>query len=163
MKYPVIVIIFLAAAILLNACHKDEDIDMEKPEISTDFPNAFPKNCDTLYFGEPFEFKWRFSDNQELGSYSLDIHHNFDHHSHSTEVTHCHLDPKKDPVNPFVFIEGYSIPDGLKTYETSLTLTIPEGNDSGLFDEGDYHLFVSLTDKEGWSTIKGLSIKMLHR
>ena len=34
---------------------------------------------------------------------------------------------------------------------------------NGLYDEGDYHFFISLTDKEGWSAQKGLSVKMLHR
>nr|WP_244939634.1 DUF4625 domain-containing protein [Arcticibacter tournemirensis] len=27
-------------------------------------------------------------------------------------------------------------------------------------DPGDYHFMIKLTDKEGWQTIKGLSIKL---
>lgn len=153
-------------ATLLNSCSHDDEIDTEKPSIDLSFEAAFPTNCDTLYFGEPFELKVLFTDNVELGSnntFSIDIHNNFDHHSHSTEVTECNLDPIKDPINPFLFIENYSIPEGLSEYQTEQTMLIPSSNESGLYDDGDYHFFISLTDKEGWSTQKGLSLKILHR
>jgi len=149
--------------IFFNACEKDDKIDKEKPTIDLSIQDAFPVNCDTIYFGESFELKVLFSDNIALGSYSIDIHHNFDHHSHSTEVTECNLDPVKEPVNPFLFIEDYDIPDGKADYKTAESITIPSGDGNGLFDEGDYHFFISLTDSEGWSAQKGLSIKMLHR
>lgn len=153
----------LMISFIIISCEKDEDIDTEKPTIDIGFSGAFPTNCDTLYFGESFELKVQFRDYVELGSYSISIHDNFDHHSHSTEVTECELDPIKEPVNPYTFINDYTIPDGLKVYETNLPVTIPASNSSGQYDDGDYHLFLSLTDKEGWSAQKGLSIKMLHR
>lgn len=162
MKTIKIIIIPLLLLIVYNSCEKDEAIDKQKPEIDLDVKGAFPTNCDTLYFGETFTFKVLFTDNVELGSFSIDIHHNFDHHSHSTEVTECSLDPVKDPDNPFKFIQDYAIPEGSKKYETHLSISIPSGNSSGLYDEGDYHFFISLTDKEGWSTQKGLSIKIFH-
>jgi len=131
--------------------------------INIDFEGAFPINCDTLYFGESFTLKLLFSDNAELGSYSIDIHNNFDHHNHSTELTVCVLDPVKEPLNPYVFINDYAIPEGLREYETNLEISIPAGNTVSVFDEGDYHFFISLTDKEGWSTQKGLNIKILQQ
>ncbi|WP_319229031.1 DUF4625 domain-containing protein [Draconibacterium orientale] len=145
------------------ACSDDNEVDKEKPIIDISFSGAFPTNCDTIYFGEPFVLRMKFSDNLELGAFSIDIHNNFDHHSHSTEVTDCHPDPDKDPVNPYVSINDYSIPESLKEYETNLTISIPESDGVELYDEGDYHFFIRLTDKEGWSAQKGLSIKMLHR
>jgi hypothetical protein len=159
-KHLLLIILLLAGLGL--SCERDE-IDKEKPTIDISHQDAFPVNCDTLYFGESFLFKALFSDNQALGSYSIDIHNNFNHHSHSTEVTECNLNPKKNPVNPLNLIEEYKIPEGLKEYETMQTVTIPSGNNSGLYDEGDYHLYISLTDKEGWSVQKGLSIKILYR
>lgn len=155
-------IIFLTI-VFLSSCEKEEPIDLEKPVIDLTSSEAFPIYCDTLYFGESFEFKSFFYDNAELGSYSIDIHHNFDHHSHSTEVTECSLSPIKEPVNPFRFIEDYAISEGVNKLETNRSIPIPSGNDTGLYDEGDYHFFISLTDKEGWSDQVGLSIKMLHR
>ena len=148
----------------MGSC-EEEDIDREKPTIDLSIQDAFPVNCDTLYFGEPFVFKALFTHNVELGSsraYSIDIHNNFDHHSHSTEVSECNLGPVKVPVNPWLFIENFDIPAGLNEFETNQSISIPASNDKGLYDEGDYHFFISLTDHEGWSTQKGLSIKMLH-
>jgi hypothetical protein len=63
----------------------------------------------------------------------------------------------------YKFIQNYTIPEGSKEYDTNLSISIPSGNDHGEYDEGDYHFFISLTDKEGWSARKGLSIKILHR
>jgi len=146
-----------------NSCEKDDDIDNQKPEIDLSIQDAFPVSCDTLYFGETFILKVKFTDNVQLGSYSIDIHNNFDHHSHSTELTECNLDPIKEPVNPFTLIQDYDIPAGQQEYETNLSITIPSSNSNGSFDEGDYHFFISLTDKSGWSAQKGLSIKILHR
>jgi len=159
------VLFFLVTVVFFffNSCEKEDEIDTVKPSIELSLDETFPLNCDTLYFGESFDFIVLFTDNIELGSFSIDIHNNFDHHSHSTEVTECSLDPIKDPENPFVFIEDYSIQNGLDEYLTELSVFIESGNDNGIFDEGDYHFFISLTDKEGWSTQKGLSIKLLHR
>lgn len=161
MKSIAFVVAILVLSTIFYSCKKDET-DSEKPVIDLSIPNSFPQNCDTMYFGDPIVVKLGFSDNVELGSYSIDIHHNFDHHSHSTEVSACIMDSVKSPVNPFTFIQDYTIPSGEKNYETGISITFPAGNSTGLFDDGDYHFFVSLTDKEGWSTQKGLSIKMLH-
>ncbi len=158
--------VFILFLVFNISCETADDIDKQKPVIDLSKDDAFPLNCDTLYFGEPFTFKMLFSDNVELGSvkaFSIDIHHNFDHHSHSTEVSDCNPNPQKAPVNPFVFIQDYDIPTGLKEYETNLSVTIPTGNGSGLFDEGDYHFFISLTDHSGWSSQKGISVKILKR
>ncbi len=154
--------LFMLVLFLAFSCQKSDAIDTEKPSISTDFTDAFPQNCDTLYFGETFNFVSLFEDNAELGSFSLDIHHNFDHHSHTTEVSACSLEEKKDAVNSLTFINDYDIPEGQSVYESDLYITLPASSDS-LYQEGDYHFFISLVDKQGWSSQQGLSIKILHR
>ncbi|MBN2820488.1 MAG: DUF4625 domain-containing protein [Bacteroidales bacterium] len=166
MKNIKILLAVILLSSFMSSCEKEEEIDKEKPSIDLTIPDVFPLNCDTIYFGESFELKVLFTDNAELGSnkaFSIDIHNNFDHHSHSTEVTECNLGSIKSPVNPFTSINDYDIPIGEKEYQTNLSITIPSGNEEGLYDDGDYHFFISLTDKEGWSAQKGLSIKMLHR
>jgi hypothetical protein len=50
----------------------------------------------------------------------------------------------------------------LKEWETDVEITVPRNNENGVFDEGDYHFFVSLTDNEGWSAQRGISINMLY-
>lgn len=163
MKISKFTFLFFVLLFGVLSCDNGNDIDTEKPSISNDFAGSFPVNCDTLYFAEDFSIKVLLKDNVELGSYIIDIHNNFDHHSHSTEVTECELDTVKTPVNPLVFIEDFDIPEGSSEYLTSEVITIPTGDGNGEFDEGDYHFFISLTDKEGWSTQKGLSIKILKR
>jgi hypothetical protein len=151
----IIVLVLLIS--VFTTCNKEE-VDDIKPEIDMTGTDAYPVNCDTMYIGETFTFRATFIDNAELGSYSIDIHNNFDHHSHSTEVEECNLSPKKTAVNPFLFIKEYDITEGLKEYHASVDITIPEGA-----DEGDYHFFISLTDREGWRAEKGVSVKIVKR
>lgn len=157
---PIIMVLILA---VISSCNKNEDIDTEKPVIENDFTGAFPQNCDTLYFGEEFTVRLLFIDNKELGSYSISMHNNFDHHSHTTEVANCDLDSVKTPINPYTFIQDYSIPEGTVEFKTEVVLNIPGFDTNGEIDEGDYHFFVSLTDREGWSTSLGLSVKLFKK
>ena len=155
MKKQQLPLLFLAFLLALSACKKD------KQEIDTDYPvidvtgTAFPQQCSVIKRGEKFIFKAKLSDNVELGSVSIDVHHNFDHHSHSTEVNECDLGAVKIPVKPFLLIKDFPLPAGQKTYEVAQEITVP-----GDVDAGDYHFLIRLTDKTGWQTLKGLSIKI---
>lgn len=146
----------LALAFISSCSSDNAEIDTEYPVIDITGTGAFPIQCSTIERGKTFTFKASFNDNVELGSYSLDIHHNFDHHTHSTEVTTCETEAVKKPVNPMLFINNYTIPNGVKSYEATAQITIPAD-----VDPGDYHFMIRLTDKEGWQTLKGLSIKIL--
>lgn len=163
MSYKNILPLLAVFILFFVACSDDNEVDQEKPVIDISFVEAFPIQCDTLFFGESFVLKMKFSDNQELGAFSIDIHHNFDHHSHSTEIGECSPHPDKVPVNPYLFINDYPIPEGLTEYDTNLTISIPDGNGMELYEEGDYHFMIKLTDETGWETLKGLSIKMVRR
>ncbi len=149
-----IVMVFFLLLIVNVRCERG-DKDMEKPVIDISYAEAFPKNCDTIFAGQSFHFRAHFTDNAGLGSFSINIHNNFDHHSHSTDVNDCPLDPVKIPANPFSLVEGHNIPYGLKEYEADLTITIPPD-----VDNGDYHIFISLTDITGWRAEKGISVKI---
>jgi len=156
-------IFFSILSLLLWSCKKtDSETDTQKPVISIAFAEANPIQCDTAYFGDTLWIHLDFGDNVELGSYNIDMHHNFDHHSHSTQVQSCELAPIKNAVNPLVYISSFSIPNGLKQYRTHQAIVIPSQKNGVPYDEGDYHFFVSLTDAEGWSAQLGLSIKLLH-
>ncbi len=158
--YFVLFVLFLS----VFSCKKDDDemIDKDKPTIDLSIENAFPKSCDTLYFGQTFTIKVLLSDNAELGSYNIDIHNNFDHHTHSTEFESCDENPVKTPVNPFVLIQDYDIPVSSKTYTVELPMTLPISNQTAPYDEGDYHFQITVIDKEGWSIMKGLNVKILQ-
>jgi len=157
MKTTTIFVAVCAGIFAFSSCSSDNnEIDTEYPVIDISASNAFPIQCSEITRGQKIIFRAKFTDNAALGSYSLDIHHNFDHHTHSTEVNNCTADPIKKPVNPMLYINSVTIPSGQKSYEAVQEITIPTD-----IDPGDYHFMIRLTDKEGWQTIKGLSIKIL--
>lgn len=155
-KTQKLIIVLGLLGIFVAGCKKDEtNVDTEYPVIDVTGSSAFPIQCSTLTRGQKFTFRAKFNDNAALGSYSLDIHHNFDHHTHSTEVSSCTMDAIKTPVKPFLLINTYQIPAGQKLYEASNEITIPAD-----IDPGDYHFLIKVTDKEGWQALKGISIKI---
>lgn len=146
---------FLTFLFALSACKKNsEEIDTEYPIIDIT-GTAFPQQCAVIKRGEKFTFKAKLSDNVALGSVSIDVHHNFDHHSHSTELNECNLGEVKLPIKPFLLIKDFPLPAGQKAYEIAQEVTVPAD-----MDAGDYHFLIRLTDKTGWQTLKGLSIKI---
>ena len=146
----------LAVSLLfLVSCSDDEQTDTIKPEINMDVAGAFPQPCDTLYRGESFTFKAEFTDNVELGAYNLELHHNFDHHTHGSHVETCPVHPDKDPVNPFYLNQNYDIPAGSSTYTAEVEIDIPAD-----VDTGDYHFMVKVTDREGWQGWQSVSVKI---
>ena len=152
-------ILFLAiAALLLASCSNDDDNedvkDMDKPVIA-DGNTPSPIDCEVYHRGQTIAFRYTFSDNVGLGNFNLEIHNNFDHHTHSTSAGDCPLDPKKSPVSPWVFNRSYTIPQGSKSYEAKVDIPIPED-----IDPGDYHFMVRLTDMSGWQQLKAVSIKI---
>lgn len=149
---------YLILLLFAGACKKDSStaVDTEYPVIDISRGNAFPIQCSTLKRGEKFTFRAQLSDNTALGSVSVDIHHNFDHHSHSTEVESCGLGQIKTPVKPFLLIQSYPVPAGQSSFGIEQEISVPAD-----VDPGDYHFMIRLTDKEGWQTIKGLSIKII--
>jgi len=136
----------------------DNDKDEELPVINMTASAAFPQNCVSVYRGESFTFNALFTDNVELGSFSIEMHNNFDHHAHSTSATECELGAVKTPVKPLLFINEYSIPAGTTSYEATIQINIPAD-----VDTGDYHFMVRLTDASGWQTFKGISVKVADR
>ena len=154
LKYNYILILLL----LLTSCSDSDsvDIDEEKPTISINYDNGFPQACAQLTRGETYTFRAMVTDNQALASYSLDIHHNFDHHTHDDQGEVCTLEDVKTAVNPLIYIENFSIEDGLTSYEINISLTIPED-----VDTGDYHCSYSVTDETGWQSRTSIDIKII--
>lgn len=150
------ILLLLLTVLAISSCKKDESaVDTEYPTIDLSIAGAFPQQCAEITRGKSFTFKAKFADNAALGAFSLDVHHNFDQHSHSTEVNNCTMDAKKTPVKPFLLIKSYSIPADQKEFIATTTIDVPTD-----VDPGDYHFLIRLTDKEGWQTIKGISIKV---
>ncbi len=138
----------------------DDDKQVSKPVINMDDENAFPANCVTVFRGESFEFNALFTDEQELGSFNIEIHNNFDHHSHSTDDIDCEEEEHKhkSPVKPFVYNKSFTIPSGQTSYQAIVKIDVPTD-----IDTGSYHFVIRVTNKAAWQEIKGISIKIADR
>ncbi|AWM13431.1 DUF4625 domain-containing protein [Flavobacterium sp. NRK F10] len=147
----------LIISLTIQSCSNDDssEKDTTKPEINLTIADAFPTSCSSISKGSTIPFKALFTDNQELGAYSINIHNNFDHHSHDTEVDACNLDAIKDAVNPWILTLTYSIPENTKEFISEQQILVPTD-----IDTGDYHFMIQLTDAEGWATMKGINIKI---
>ena len=128
--------------------------DQEKPKIEDGtVPN--PIDCQQYKKGETLPFHYTFTDNVELGNFNIEIHNNFDHHTHSTSADDCPPEATMSPVTPWVYNQDQAIPAGLKSYEAKVDIPIPQD-----IAPGDYHFMIRLTDKAGWQELKAISIKI---
>lgn len=135
----------------LGAC---SGTDMTYPVItSIGVPN--PIDCQVYKKGESIKFNYIFTDDTELGNFNIEIHNNFDHHTHGTSSVECEMEPKKQPVNPWVYNKDFVIPSGTTTYDASIDIDIPSD-----IDTGNYHFMIRLTDRAGWQQIKAMGIKI---
>lgn len=148
-----------AATALLGgtACSSNDDIvkDTEKPVISEAGIVANPIDCQEYNRGESIPFQYLFTDNEELGNYNIEIHHNFDQHTHGTQGPTCKLDEKKQPVKPWIYTASFAIPSQSKTYKGRQDIQIPKD-----IDPGDYHFVIRVTDKAGNQQLKAMAIKL---
>lgn len=149
------IILLSVSGLFIVSCSTDEETDTLKPEINMETVDAFPKPCDTIYKGESFTFRAEFTDNVELGSFNLELHQNFDHHTHGSHQEICPVHPEKEPVNPFHFNRNYEIPLGSAAYNAEVSIDIPDD-----VDAGDYHFMVKVTDIEGWQGWQSVSLKI---
>ncbi|MDO5969446.1 DUF4625 domain-containing protein [Flavivirga aquimarina] len=150
---------FILSILLIASCSSDDNVDKdeEKPTISVNYNEGFPQGCVLLVKGETYNFRAKVTDNKALASYSIDIHNNFDHHTHDDQVTECDLEDIKQAINPLIFIENYSIEDNLTSYEINTPITIPSD-----IDAGDYHCAYSVTDQTGWQARTSIDIKIIE-
>lgn len=152
-------IIYIALiAILFASCIEETDTETEQPTIEL----LSPLPCDTLRFGSTFNYRVKITDNTGLGNISMDLHHNFGHHSHGTHES-CSMYPVKEPVNPYSNGWEFGLPAEQKEYIFDTLITLPAmKNDSTLFDIGDYHFHIYVTDNDGYLTFTTLDMKILN-
>ena len=143
-------------ALVLVSCTETE-IDEELPTITVNYAGGFPQTCENLSRGESYTIKAKVTDNLELASYSIGMHHNFDHHTHDDQQGACELESIREDDNPFVFSANGRIPQGSTNYELEIGLVILDG-----VDTGDYHLALSVTDVTGWQARTSVDVKIVE-
>ncbi len=151
------------------SCGSDDENnkDMTRPVISDKGITVSPINCDVYHPGDVIYFRYLLEDNQELGNFTINIHDNFDHHSHGTESdeheeVECegheehHEEAHGDESGvAWKFSQDYEIPAGQKSYVASVDIPIPED-----VRHGDYHLMINVTDKATWNQFKIIAIRI---
>lgn len=144
----------------LCACSSSDDEtetkDMTYPVINITDIVAVPTDCQVFKRGDVIPFNYLFTDNMELGAYNIEIHHNFDHHTHSTSSVECPMEAKKAPVKAWVYNQDFTIPAGQRTFTARHDIAIPSD-----IDTGDYHFMVRLTDRAGWQQLHAVAIKII--
>lgn len=155
MKKTILTLSLLCA---LAACSSDDDEtkDMQKPVITDTGIVADPIDCQVYRRGQVIPFSYVFTDDTELGKYNIEIHNNFDHHTHSTSSAECEQEADKAPVKAWVYNQDFNdIPAGSRQYKARVDIAIPQD-----IDTGDYHFMVRVTDRAGWQELKAMAIKI---
>ena len=162
LKYMSLLLTLVSLLCSLCGCSSSDDNeskDMEYPVISDEGVTANPVECQQYHPGDVIPFQYVFTDNVELGNYTIEIHNNFMHHTHTGSAVECELDARKNAGSKaWVFNlsekEG-TIPPGLRSYVARVDIPIPAD-----VETGDYHFMVRLTDRAGWQQLKAVSIKV---
>jgi hypothetical protein len=117
--------------LIVWGCKKEEEkpLDNTRPIISN---VSTGKANHTFGVGETIQLRARFSDETELGQYKVEIHDNFDGHTHG----------KNSSTTVFEFRKIQSISG--KVYDLVLDIPIPE-----MVSSGPYHLMINCLDKKG--------------
>lgn len=110
-----------------------------------------PEDGDSLLIGSTngIHLEMNLSDNGMLQSYLIEIHSNFDGHSHSTKTT--------EETTPFSFHKSYDVPGLRNCHVHQHEIMIP--SDATL---GKYHLMVYCTDKAGNQSFIATNIVLSH-
>lgn len=156
MKQTILSFTLLCALCACSSAEENESRDMTLPVISEEGIVANPIECQEYHPGDVLPVQYVFTDNVELGNYNIEVHNNFDHHTHSGSAVECELEPQKEAgAHAWVFNQDYAIPAGQRSYTARVDIPIPADAETG-----DYHFMIRLTDRAGWQQLKAVAIKI---
>ncbi|MDR3193863.1 MAG: DUF4625 domain-containing protein [Tannerella sp.] len=123
----------------------EEESDTLKPSIEL----IEPAEGEVLLIGADVHFEMALSDNEQLGSYKIEIHPNFDGHDHDTKA--------EAETEPFYFERSWDVSGKKNTSVHHHEIVIPENA-----TPGDYHLIVYCADAAGNESHIALNIELSH-
>ena len=136
----------LLAALSFGLASCDDDSDNVKPVINL----IEPEDDAVLQIGDDVHFEMELSDNEMLKSYKVDIHSNFDSHTHA-------LSRADDAATtPFSFNRSWEV-TGKNAHIHHHDIVVPEDA-----TPGPYHLVVYCTDAAGNEAILSRDIELSH-
>lgn len=138
-------ILYLIPMLLLfiTACSDDDEniLDTESPSITVNEPTE----GEVFEAGGEMHFDILLSDNEMLASYRVEIHNNFDGHSHGSVMkSNGEFTRQSADVTPWSYNETYEIEGNQTTFEDHQHIEIPENA-----AEGAYHLGIVVIDAAG--------------
>ncbi len=145
-KYYILSVLAIAFSFVFTSCGDDDDVDTIAPVIELDEP----EDGDELLIGAGIHFECDFKDDVRLGSYMIEIHSNFDGHSHKVK--------SRAGEEPFFFKKSYNDISGLRNAHVHHhDVVIPENA-----QEGNYHLVVYCADAAGNQSLVARDIILSH-
>ena len=142
MKNLSIKLIALFTLTFFASCSNDDDeiLDSEKPEITINDP----VENEVFQVGGELHFDIDLSDNDALASYKVDIHNNFDGHTHSGVLNNTVGTKQASTISPWAYNQSFQIEGTPKTYHAHEHIEIPDN-----IAEGPYHLGITVIDVSG--------------
>jgi hypothetical protein len=141
-------IICLTAISFLTFTGCDKDEDTTKPVIKL----IEPEEDDVLKIGADVHFEAEFSDDKMLASYKVNIHPNFDDHTHAATKG----ESESESVD-FEFEKSWDISGKKNAPVHHHEIEIPENA-----TPGHYHLMVYCTDAAGNESYIAVDIELSH-
>lgn len=152
MKTKLVYLFSLTATMFLTSCSNDDDaVDTVDPVIAINEPH----DEDGFAPGGEIHFDALFTDNVALASYKIEIHEDFDGHTHG-------FTKQAEQDNPWSFEQVFNIPAGQKSFTAEQHIDIPEMLNGEAISEGAYHFGVFVTDAAGNESQAFLEIHIEH-
>lgn len=115
--------------------------------------NLTPANNTTIVIGNPIVVTANVADNEELASYKINIHDNFDNHgSHTRGIM--------DQIPFAATVEG-KLSGKTDQIKEVIDLPIYAPDNTSRYQAGEYHVVLTVTDKAGNETVAFSSIKLV--
>lgn len=148
-KFYIYSVISLIVCAFVASCSKDkEEVDTTKPVIELNEP----EDGDELQIGANIHFECDFSDDVKLGSYMVEIHNNFDGHSHKAAATRA-----SEGEQPLYLKKSFDLSGMRNAHVHHHDIFIPENT-----KPGTYHLMVYCTDAAGNQSVVAREVVLSH-
>lgn len=137
----------LSLALVSTGCKKDP-VDTTKPTIKLIAPEDNAK----LLIGDEHgvHFDMELEDNDMVASYKIDVHNNFDGHSHETKSL------RHEGEKPFSFQKEYTVNQrNAKIHHHDIKIPADAA-------EGKYHLVVYCADRAGNQSMVARDVELSH-
>jgi len=139
----------LAVVFFATSCEKEEN-DTQKPVITVEGP----EQNEVLYIGSGIHLEVEFTDDTELKSYKVDIHSNFDGHTHKST--------NSEDTIAWSFQKSWNFDAGQKNAHVHHhEIVVPHEYNGNDISQGIYHFMIYCTDAAGNESWTAVPVKIM--